>query len=208
MKTRSIIAISQRVDRLSERSETRDALDQRLIRWTDALDLLALPVPNTLGKDLLQWLEVMNPTFVLLSGGNDIGESPERDRTEIELLEYATQVRMPVLGLCRGMQMMVHFAGGASVSVEGHVATRHRLLRNPLIVPGLPAEVNSFHNLGFATCPHEYQVLATASDGTIEAIRHRTLPWEGWMWHPERETPFGTEDLGRARSLFSERDCL
>ena len=39
-------------------------------------------------------------------------------------------------------------------------------------------------------------------DGFIEAIAHRYLPWEGWMWHPERETPFLEQDTRRIKALF------
>jgi putative glutamine amidotransferase len=44
--------------------------------------------------------------------------------------------------------------------------------------------------------------LATAQDGTIEACQHRSLPWYGIMWHPEREEHFQTQDLTFMRKLF------
>jgi gamma-glutamyl-gamma-aminobutyrate hydrolase PuuD len=100
------------------------------------------------------------------------------------------------------MQMMAHHAGGALLPLSGHAGTRHALLGDLVASGALPAEVNSFHNWGVAACPPDYAVLATAPDGNIEAMRHRTLRWEGWMWHPEREAPFATEDIARARSLF------
>lgn len=49
----------------------------------------------------------------LLSGGNDIGKIDERDKTERRLLDYASDRALPALGLCRGMQMMALWAGGA-----------------------------------------------------------------------------------------------
>lgn len=204
MSTRPLIAISQRVDRVPARAESRDALDQRLTGWAAALGALAVPVPNTLGDDLAGWLAALAPTAVLLSGGNDIGDSPERDRTETALLRHAEENGLPVLGICRGMQMMARHAGGTLVSLTGHAATRHALLGELVAPGGLPAKVNSFHNWGLAACPRDYAVLATAPDGTIEAMRHRALRWEGWMWHPEREAPFASEDIARAKSLFFE----
>ena len=41
-----------------------------------------------------------------------------------------------------------------------------------------------------------------ATDGAIEAIAHRTFPWQGWMWHPEREPTVNAQDLERARTLL------
>ncbi|MBK7901050.1 MAG: gamma-glutamyl-gamma-aminobutyrate hydrolase family protein [Betaproteobacteria bacterium] len=202
MNVRPFIAVSQRVDRIPAREEIRDALDQRLTAWVIALGALPLPVPNTLGDDLAPWLDVMRPKAILLSGGNDIGDSQERDCTEAVLLQYAAHVGLPVLGLCRGMQMLVRYAGGTLVSVTGHAGTRHPLQGDLVACGALPSRANSYHNWGLSVCPPGYAVLATAPDGGIEAMRHRVLPWEGWMWHPEREAPSGEIELARARKLL------
>ncbi|WP_020163071.1 gamma-glutamyl-gamma-aminobutyrate hydrolase [Methyloversatilis discipulorum] len=198
----TFIAVSQRSDNIESRAETRDALDQRLIGWVRALGALPLPVPNALGDELAVWLKTLSPEAVLLSGGNDIGGCPERDRTETELLDYAERAGLPVLGICRGMQMLAHHAGGILLPVSSHAGTRHPLLGDAVASGEMPAEVNSFHNWGLAACPQDYAVLATAPDGSIEAMRHGKRRWEGWMWHPEREAPFGETELARARQLL------
>lgn len=198
----AVIAISQRVDRWPALVESRDALDQRLTEWVHAIGALPVPVPNTLGEDLVPWLDTIRPTALLLSGGNDIGDSPERDCTEARLLHYASQFGLPVLGICRGMQMMAHYADGALVSLAGHAATRHAIFGDLVACCALPADVNSFHNWGLVACPKNYTVLATAPDGSIEAMRHHALPWECWMWHPERERKFRDGELARARQLL------
>ena len=199
------VAVSQRVDVWPGRDERRDALDQRLAVWLVRAGCLALPVPNGLGSSGLNcWLAVMKPGGVLLSGGNDLGEAPERDTTERALLNYVEAMRLPVLGLCRGMQMMSVFAGAELGPVKEHVHVRHRLAVEPGEANAWPEEVNSFHNWSPATCPPGFVVAARAAmDGAIEAIRHRILPWEGWMWHPEREQPdFVGADTMRAHRLF------
>jgi putative glutamine amidotransferase len=95
------------------------------------------------------------------------------------------------------MQLMGHRAGAELRPVTGHVATCHPL-------EGAPDEVvNSFHGLALAGCPAGYRVLARAADGTIEAIRHLSLPWEGWMWHPEREAILRRQDIDAIRSVFA-----
>lgn len=202
MNARPVIAISQRVDRVPARAESRDALDQRLTGWVTALGGLPLPVPNTLGDDLAHWLAVLRPAAILLSGGNDIGDSPERDRTEAALLQHAERTGLPVLGICRGMQMLAIHAGGTLVPVNGHAGTRHALQGDEVACGMLPAEVNSFHNWGLAVCPPDYVALANAPDGSIEAMRHSGLRWEGWMWHAEREEQFCEIELARARKLL------
>ncbi|MEX1200841.1 MAG: gamma-glutamyl-gamma-aminobutyrate hydrolase family protein [Methylophaga sp.] len=155
-------------------------------------------------SSLENWLEVIQPKALVLSGGNDIGEYPARDKTEKYLLDWANSHKIPLLGICRGMQMMSHWAGGQLVPVKGHVRVRHQLVQKVEDVIFLPDSVNSYHNFSIETCPEPFEVMAEArDDGVIEAIRHKTLPWEGWMWHPEREKSFNGIDTLRVKRLFS-----
>jgi N5-(cytidine 5'-diphosphoramidyl)-L-glutamine hydrolase len=204
-----VVAITQRIDSVSGRAELRDALDQRLVQWLVHAGFLPVAVPNTLSdtgqpseQTLESWLQAIQPDALILSGGNDIGEYPARDATERYLLTWAEARRNPVLGICRGLQMMSVWAGVDLVKQEGHVGTRHQLAITERI-DEWPASVNSYHNWGLSSCPDGFEVAARAEDGSIEAIRHTTLPWEGWMWHPERETPFSSQDNQRLKRLFS-----
>lgn len=192
-----LVAVSQRVDLFPHRNETRDALDQRLAAFVAVCGHLPVPVPNALNAAVRDWLSSVHPAAVLLSGGNDIGRCPERDATELTLLAYAQEHHLPVLGICRGMQMLAHWSGSDLRPVEGHVRTRHCLSGE------IAGEVNSYHCLALASCPENFQVLARSEDGEIEAIRHRFLPWEGWMWHPERESEFSQRDIQRFKDLLS-----
>ena len=199
-----VVAVSQRIDVHTDRHERRDALDQRLCAWLAMAGYLPVPVPNSFkgpASDenvLPAWLDALKPAAVVLSGGNDIGAAIERDNTERQLLAYAQKHALPALGICRGMQMMGVCAGGELTSVQGHTRTRHALRGE------LAGDVNSFHDNSLAACPTGYTVTATTEDGCIEAIRHESLAWEGWMWHPEREADFRLRDLERLQKLFGE----
>ena len=66
-----------------------------------------------------------------------------------------------------------------------------------------PKKVNSYHNFTISSCPSDFDVAAKAMDGSIEAIKHRFLKIDGWMWHPERENPFIKEDIKNIKKIFN-----
>ncbi len=196
------VAVSQRVDDYPDRGERRDALDQRLALWLMEVKCIPIPVPNLIifgrnrHENLREWIDATGVEGVVLSGGNDIASCPERDATETVLLDYAREKNLPLLGICRGMQMMAVAAGTELIQVEGHVRVEHNLSGE------ITGKANSYHNEAVKSCPEGYRITATSEDGTIEAIAHNKLPWEGWMWHPEREDVFMDRDREKAKKLF------
>ena len=201
-----VVAISQRVDVCPIKNEIRDSLDQRLSTLLLTVGFITVPIPNALSIASLDgqrgrlalhdWLVTIKPAAMVLSGGNDIGQCIERDLTEEILLNHLSEHRIPLLGICRGMQMMAHWAGTEIYRVHGHTRTRHKLSGK------IEGEANSYHHFSLKSCPEDFEVLARSEDGEIEAISHRHLPWEGWMWHPEREEKFSSRDIRRIRFLF------
>lgn len=193
------IGITMRVDVCLEGKERRDSIDQRLLLWVQSLGGVPFVTPNNIGSvfEASEWLKRLSLDALLLSGGNDLGDAPERDITELNLLEAARELEIPVLGICRGMQIMASFFGVGVKELSNHVGTRHQIYGD------LQIEVNSFHRFSIEACPPGFSVLAADEVGAIEAIRHNTLPWEAWMWHPEREPVFRQLELDRFFSLVS-----
>lgn len=197
------IVITQRIEHLIERNETRDSLDNSFFNLLHRINCLIYPIPNELVQSpnynsvFFAWINQLNPDGIILSGGNNCGEFLKRDRTENILMNYATNRKLPLLGICKGMLAMGIYSGESVKKITGHVGIRHKL--NGLI----GREVNSFHNFAIDRCPSEYSIIATSTDGVIEGIRHNELPWEGWMWHPEREKIFHENDLKRIKNLFN-----
>lgn len=210
------VAVTMRVDVYAGYGERRDAFDQRWTALLQSLGMVPVPVPNGLAQ-LEDWTQSLGVAAVLLTGGNDVGQpsvravsAPERDTTERELLLLARQRRWPVLGVCRGLQMMnVHCGGGLS-AVTGHVAIRHELRSASAAVPRFftadaSRDVNSFHAQGIAAVDLAAELAAVYQDanGGIEAVEHRQLPWAGIMWHPEREPVLDAADRHLLNQLFA-----
>ena len=201
MTERPRVGVVQRRDRIAERDEWRDALDVRLARviWEAGF----VPVPLTTGiEDLTDYLDILDLDAFVLSGGGDVGSPPERAELEEAILARSVRHAVPVLGICRGMQVIVSACGGRLSSVDGHVATRH------LITGALyeVREVNSFHTLCLRRdeLPETLSCLALAPDDTVEAVRHKQFPWTAIMWHPEREQDAAAADLALIRRALLE----
>jgi N5-(cytidine 5'-diphosphoramidyl)-L-glutamine hydrolase len=195
-----LIAVSQRVTVVTKYGERRDCLDQAWPQFLAACGLLPLPMPNV-AEVAVALCAAGEISGLLLTGGNDLaalgGDAPERDATENALLDEAASRNLPVIGVCRGMQVIQQRSAIPLRRVEGHVA-RHQVIR----INNESAAVNSFHRFGaFETRP-PLQVWATAEDGVIKAVQHETLPVIGIMWHPERLSPFAAADIALFRRVF------
>lgn len=191
-----IVAISQRVDYYHERLEVRDSLDQRLIQLIVQAGYIPVQIPNFFClqisshlKFLTDWLLEIKPSGFVLSGGNDIGGCEGRDQTEFAILDFAEKFNLPVIGICRGMQLLGVREGVPLHRVVNHVNIRHKVSGN------VEREVNSFHNFSLQSCPNNYLISAASNDGEIEAMSHKYLPWVGCMWHPERDLDLFSEEI-------------
>lgn len=204
-------AISTRVAKC-DFGEVRDCLAEDWIPFMKTLSPGSpwLPMPNC-GEDAARIIAGFGVDAIILSGGNDVGACRERDATEKAMVEAAIAKRLPVLGVCRGMQYLCHFFGGriGEVDATAHAGRRHQVATEgdgPAILGWTGSrEVNSYHRCGMRKelLPECLRAIAIGSDGVVEAFAHRELPFIGIQWHPERQTPYDGEDLFMARRLFS-----
>ncbi len=178
--------------------ESRDSISHdwlaRLAEW----EMTPLPVPN-LGERAAAYLADLRPDVLVLTGGDDIGATPLRDATENALLDHALAVGLPVLGVCRGLQVINVHHGGRVVAVDGHAGKPHAVIVAPLWrgLYGASATVNSFHGQGVAKDGIGDGLVATVTDGDgrVEALCHGDKPLAAVMWHPERQGGLAADRL-------------
>lgn len=136
-----------------------------------------------------------------------------RDNTALHIVHTAVDMRIPVLGICRGFQE-INVAMGGSLHQRIETVNKHYDHREPrnkpaeeqfdyahtidLVEGGLlhtmigkaKVKVNSLHGQGVKELGKDLMVEATAPDGLIEAFRHKTNDTliMGVQWHPEWQT--------------------
>ena len=139
---------------------------------------------------------------LILVGGADIGDEPDRDAFEFALLGAVLAAGKPVLGICRGAQVINVALGGTLVAdlprgigadhadlSQPRGLRRHRvtMTRGSLAsrLYGETVEVNSFHHQAVDTPGEGVLVVGRADDGVAEVIEVFGRPVLGLQWHPE-----------------------
>lgn len=179
------VLISQNILLREDRNEYLDTIDTN---WYDFItdninqdiELCLFPNHRILAKKVLSKFK---PDLIILTGGNDLGLFLNREQSEEDLLHYAIHNSTPLIGVCRGFQKVNVFLGGGITKSKAHVGTVHTLVNEDL-----EFSVNSYHEnvIHSSDLSNDLEEIFVHSDGSIEAARHKYLPWLLIMWHPER----------------------
>ena len=208
-----IIGITPDVD-FDDKHFLRNTYVQAIIRAGG----LPFIIPVGIEEDVKQVVGMLDG--LLLSGGNDInpmlfneephthlGEvSPSRDSCELELAREMLAADKPILGICRGLQIL-NVAVGGTVYQDLHQQNEGPLLQHAQKAPNTHAshfvqltkgsmleeiagseriQVNSYHHQSLKDVPPVFNVSGVASDGIVEAIERVDKQFVlGVQWHPE-----------------------
>ena len=223
-RTVAVLIGRQPVERYSVHRGYVDAL------W--AFGAMPLLVPAGPGADLDRCLDVVaGVDALLLTGGGDVDPAAygdggsdlvqevdaDRDRVEIAMLLAARRRGIPVLGICRGIQLLAAALGGTLVEdlptagFDGHweeakqgqpvhgVEAEVGSLASMALAGAI--EVNSIHHQAVADAGPELRATAWSADGVIEAVEDDGAL--GVQWHPERLLDFDQRHLAPFRWLVS-----
>ncbi|MBJ9940619.1 type 1 glutamine amidotransferase [Burkholderia multivorans] len=218
------------------RGKTLQYLEESIAHWVMSRDVLVFMIPTVGHQGMLHPSNIRLRDYakhldgLLLQGGADVSPQtyaasdarPEwpgdrvRDMYELELLHEFVESGKPVLGVCRGCQLInVAFGGSlyqdiatdvptANAHVSEHYDQHRHAIRFPdsstlaSMFPGRSeAIVNSIHHQAIRDLGRDLNIEAVSSgDGIIEAIRYRRAPFVvGVQWHPEFHRAGGSELL-------------
>lgn len=218
------------------RSKNLQYLEESIAQWVMSRDVLVFMIPTVNTDGLLHPSNIRLRDYakhldgLVLQGGADVSpqsyaETPTRpewsgdrarDMYELELLHEFVEAGKPVLGICRGCQLInVAFGGTLYQDIATDVPTalphvhddydrhRHEIVFPPesslarLFGQRLGGVVNSIHHQAVKTLGRDMQVEAlSVPDNVVEAIRYRKAPFVmGLQWHPEFHRAGGEELL-------------
>jgi putative glutamine amidotransferase len=233
----TFVAITAGLAPASEKGPERAQLNAAYLHALQAAGGVPIMVPPQIQPAQLD--EILGAVrAVLLTGGGDIepwrygdterhprlrGESKQRDSVEIELTHRALERKLPILAICRGMQVLNVALGG---SLHQHLPDSHgdrvnhtqthqgagrdeathavEVTPDSLLASVMGAGrrmVNSMHHQGLKTLAPGLVVSATAEDGVVEAVEGPSIGAFvlGVQWHPEELAGHSAE----ARALFN-----
>lgn len=217
------------------KSKTLQVLEQSVAQWVMSRDVMVLMIPSVLQDGLLIRSNIRLRDYaeyldgLILQGGTDVsprayGEDAlhvdwtgdaVRDAYELELLHEFMEAGKPVLGICRGMQLINVALGGSlyqdipsqypepinheSVSYDKNVHDV-RFSKEGLLYRWFGnlegGKVVSIHHQGINRLGKDIVVEATAEDGMIEAISWKEGHFVcGVQWHPEFHTQSGCAEI-------------
>lgn len=181
---------------------------------------------QTLGVSFITTLdmqEAAQATHLLLPGGGDItpaffGQNNHGSRnidTELDILQIQAlssfmAQKKPVLGICKGLQIINVHLGGTIIQDIGTADShkwigrdqKHHVYHNGLNrqnfffqLYGTSTLVNSAHHQAIDLLGRDLAVVCRAGDNIVEGIMHTTLPVIAVQWHPERIMDDGGDRL-------------
>ena len=203
------ILITQRIGK-DKYGEYYDYLESSYVKYLNQYDVNPIILPNNT-KDIIKFYKKNKCTQIILTGGDDISPSLynkkgkklninfyQRDLNEKILIQHSIEEKIPILGICRGFQIINVCLGGKltkdiSKITKSIITKKHKVNFTEEFIKKVKKKsitVNSYHNQGITSSQLAADLvpLGFSDDGKlVEIYKHEKLPIIGIQWHPERK---------------------
>ncbi len=173
-------------------------VNQRYLNYLNLYGFKCIILPLKLDDEILDLCDGF-----LITGGNDSNPlyynqqlhptselvEPEVDEADLKIIKYAVKHNKPLLGICRGLQVInIAFKGSLHQDIPNHRKVNHPIyIDSSRLIPTLDKveEANSYHHQAIDSLGVGLAVVARANDNIIEIIEHTSLPIIAVQFHPE-----------------------
>jgi len=197
----NFILVSMRQDYFYNKRELRFSLDTKLIDWILYLGFKPLLISDLKTLNYFVNKSSLSIKGIILSGGPNVNKNSLRYKIQKQLTNISKNKKIPLLGICHGLQFINCLEGGSLKKINNHVQIDHKIKSND----DYPLKVNSYHQYGIKKLGRNFEIIAYSQDNQIEAIKNKKYNWLGWMWHPERDKKFDKKLVNIAKNLFNLR---
>ena len=220
MKKKIAIALTCREIKLKRQNEIFDSVDQNWFSFFKKCNFeLKLYLNND--QNLKKFIQKNNIQGFVLSGGGPItkniglkikkfeGLNANRDIIETKIFNYCYKQNLPLLGVCRGMEVINILLKGKIKKLLNHRNKIHKL--KPVYPEykraySIDKYVNSYHDFGIIKETLSKELIPIYYSGkSIEMCLSKRKKIMGIMWHPERNKKFSINDIKLFKNFFSER---
>jgi gamma-glutamyl-gamma-aminobutyrate hydrolase PuuD len=218
------LLISQKVE-INRHGELIETLEASLIKYFNSLGAVLFPVSNFTNsvEDYISCIEYeglilsgggdVNPDFITTSEEKSFSYFPERDKTEYFLINNTIVKKMPILGICHGMQVLNCYFGG---KITANIHSGESNVRKPRLNHSITInkdifgfrgnfEINHYHDHGIRRdqVASVFNIFAVDAEyNVVEGIIHKDLQILGISWHPERNSPDSEFNKHIIKSFF------
>ena len=174
--------------------------------YIDSLNKIGVSCVLSVSNNIIDYDEfIKDYDGLLVAGGEDVDpkyyHQKQHEKTEIindkieemdfKLIEAFVKAKKPILGICRGIQILnVYFGGSLNQHYQGHIqeayrtnATHKVILEDHTIWSEPVILVNTFHHQIIDQLANDFKIVGYSEDGVIEAIKKDNIV--AVQWHPE-----------------------
>lgn len=187
---KALITMKEHIDQHNQKTSL---IENKYFNFFESMDIQLILLPNVLTKTDQFDTFLNDIDFIILSGGGDPSENAtNRKFNELYLIDYAKKNNIPIVGICRGMQVFVNYIYKIPNEIIDKISFPESIPgnRHNIVYENKIYEVNHYHELAIFNYESDFGKSTLGFDTktkNLEIIFDPSSNFLGFQWHPERE---------------------